>query len=166
MCGLELMSIDPLGICSRTGLMVLIVELTFRKQKLYSTEVTLAGGHHQQGPALLVAHVNISTMLQQLLCNLKTRPKTFSCEELTCISSFSRHHDDTVSATRLTKQTRMGWLTCQCPCLMAQNKGETPRRLTCCTTAPCSNRKLHTSIFPRPAAAVKAEEQRGGQTML
>lgn len=43
---------------------------------------------------------------------------------------------------------------------MEQNKGETPRRLTCCTTAPCSNRKLHTSIFPRPAAAVKAAEER------
>lgn len=61
--------------------MVLVLELTFTKQKVYSAEVTLAGGHHQQGPALLVTHVNISTMLQQLLCNLKTRPKTFSFEE-------------------------------------------------------------------------------------
>lgn len=52
-------------------------------------------------------------------------------------------------------------LTCQCPCLTAQNSGDTPRRFTCCTTAPCSNRKLHTSIFPRPAAAVSAELQRG-----
>lgn len=46
--------------------------------------------------------------------------------------------------------------TCQCPRLTAQNRGETPRRLTCCTTAPCSSRKSHTSVFPRPAAAVKA----------
>lgn len=95
MCALELMSIDPLVIYSGTGLMVLVLELTFRKQKLYSTEVTLAGGHHQQGPALLVAHINIRPMLQQLLCNLKTMPKTFSCEEVTCIRSFSRRHDDT-----------------------------------------------------------------------
>lgn len=149
--------------------MVRVLELTFRKQKFYSTEVTLAGGHHQQGPALLVAHINISTMLQQLLRDLKTRPKTFSREEVTCISSFSRYQDDTVSQTWLSVrrgcETPVGWLTCQCPCLMAQNKGETPRRLTCCTTAPCSNRKLQTSIFPRPAAAVKAEEKRGGQTM-
>lgn len=55
--------------------MVLVLELTFRKQELHSTEVTLAGGHHQQGPALLVAHVNISTVLQQLLRDLETRPK-------------------------------------------------------------------------------------------
>jgi len=50
-------------------------------------------------------------------------------------------------------------LTCQCPCLTAQNRGDTPRRLNCCTTAPCPNRKLQTSIFPRPAAAVKAKER-------
>lgn len=72
-CGRELMSIDPLGIYSGPGWMVLVLELTFRKQKLYSAEVTLAGGHHQQGPALLVAHINIGTVLQQLLCNLKNQ---------------------------------------------------------------------------------------------
>lgn len=55
-------------------------------------------------------------------------------------------------------------LTCQCPCLTAQNKGDTPLRFTCCTTAPCSNRKSHTSIFPRPAAAVKAKERREEDT--
>lgn len=54
---------------------MLVLELTFRKQELHSTEVTLAGGHHQQGPALLVAHVNISAVLQQLLRDLETRPK-------------------------------------------------------------------------------------------
>ncbi|KAF3843076.1 hypothetical protein F7725_001925, partial [Dissostichus mawsoni] len=74
----------------------LSIELTFRKQKLYGAQVTLAGCHHEEGPALLVADVNIST----------------------------------------------------CPCLTAQKRGETPRRLTCCTTAPCSNRKPDTSIFP------------------
>lgn len=76
MCRLELMSIDPLVFDWRTGLMVLVLQLTFRKQKLYSTKVTLAGSHHQQGPALLVAHINISTVLQQLLCNLETRSET------------------------------------------------------------------------------------------
>lgn len=53
-------------------------ELTFGEQKLYGTEVTLAGRHHQKGPALLVAHVDVGTTLQQPLCNLKTRPKTLS----------------------------------------------------------------------------------------
>lgn len=105
MCSLELMSIDPIVIYSRRGLMVLVLELTFRKQKVHSAEVTLAGGHHQQGPALLVAHINISTVLQQLLCNLKTRPETFSCDVVTCLGSFSRHHDDTPGQTRLIKQT-------------------------------------------------------------
>lgn len=69
--------------------MVLVLQLTFRKQELHSAEVTLAGGHHQQGPALLVAHVNISTVLQQLLRDLETRPKKKkqqkkhpSCEEV------------------------------------------------------------------------------------
>lgn len=67
------MSIDPFLMYSRTGLMGVVLELTFGEQKLHSTEVTLTGGHHQQGPALLVAHINISSLLQQLLCNLKTR---------------------------------------------------------------------------------------------
>lgn len=62
--------------------MGVVLELTFGEQKLHSTEVTLTGGHHQQGPALLVAHINISSLLQQLLCNLKTRPETFACEEV------------------------------------------------------------------------------------
>lgn len=135
--------------------MALVLGLTFRKQKLHGTEVTLAGGHHQQGPALLVAHVNISTVLQQLLRDLETE----SPEVTQHACSLRRRRNQNVAHT--TEPT--GWLTCQCPCLMAQNKGETPRRLTCCTTAPCSNRKLHTSIFPRPAAAVKAREKRGGQ---
>lgn len=148
--------------------MVLVLELTFRKQELYSTEVTLAGGHHQQGPALLVAHVNIGTVLQQLLRDLETRPKKkpSSCEEVTRVPGAMTTLQAKHGRKKKLIATPMGWLTCQCPCLMAQNRGETPRRLTCCTTAPCSNRKLHTSIFPRPAAAVKAEGKRGGQTVL
>lgn len=47
-----------------------VLELTFRKQKLYSAQVALAGSYHEQGPALLVTDVYISTMLQQQLCNL------------------------------------------------------------------------------------------------
>lgn len=62
--------------------MGVVLELTFGEKKLHSTEVTLTGGHHQQGPALLVAHINISSLLQQLLCNLKTRPEAFACEEV------------------------------------------------------------------------------------
>lgn len=50
--------------------MVLMVSRTFTKQKLYGAQVTLAGSHHEEGPALLVADVDISTVLQQQLCNL------------------------------------------------------------------------------------------------
>lgn len=72
MCGRPLMSIDPPVIYSGPGLMAVVPALTFRKQKLHGTEVTLAGGHHQQGPALLVAHVDIGAALQQLLRDLET----------------------------------------------------------------------------------------------
>lgn len=48
---------------------------TFRQQKLNSTQVTLAGSHHEQRSTLLVADVNVSTMLQQQLCNLKNDQK-------------------------------------------------------------------------------------------
>lgn len=45
--------------------------LTFRKQELHSAQVTLAGRHHQQGPALLVTDVDICAVLQQQLGDLK-----------------------------------------------------------------------------------------------
>jgi len=48
---------------------------TFRQQKLNSTQVTLTGGHHQKGSALLVTDVNVSTMLQQQLSDLSNRQK-------------------------------------------------------------------------------------------
>lgn len=51
-------------------------------------------------------------------------------------------------------------LTCQCPCLTALKSGTTPRRLGCATAAPCSRSSLHTSSFPRPAAAVRAARER------
>lgn len=53
-----------------------VLELTFRKQKLYSAQVALAGSYHEQGPALLVTDVYISTMLQQQLCNLIKKTST------------------------------------------------------------------------------------------
>lgn len=149
---------------------LLCFQLTFRKQELHGAQVTLAGGHHEQGPALLVAHIYISTMLQQQLRDLRDRNTQTSSTAGSVCSLWQWRELGVLKAhfrakSLLGRRTKWGTdavdvrLTCQCPCLTAQNRGETPRRLTCCTTAPCSNRKLHTSIFPRPAAAVKAEEK-------
>lgn len=56
--------------------------LTFREQELHGAQVTLAGGHHEKGPALLVADVNVGAVLQQQLRDLRSREKQ-RCTELT-----------------------------------------------------------------------------------
>lgn len=142
-------------------------QLTFREQELHGAQVTLAGGHHEKGPALLVADVDVGAVLQQQLRDLRGREKNRGAGSSRRAFSGDRVMTSCQGTTRnlgrhirRRKCGRSG-LTCQCPCLTAQNRGETPRRLTCCTAAPCSNRKLHTSIFPRPAAAVKARKTGG-----
>lgn len=120
---------------------------TFRKQKVDGAQVALAGRHHEERPALLVAYVDVGAALQQQLRNLE-----------------GLGADSGDRAVTRKEKRQLVRLTCQCPCLTAQNRGDTPLWLTCCTTAPCSNRTPHTSIFPRPAAAVRAAEVRAQHT--
>lgn len=70
-------SIDYVGVIG-----VDVLWPTFREQKLHSAQVTLAGGHHEKGPALLVTDVNVGAVLQQQLRNLRSREKQ-RCTELT-----------------------------------------------------------------------------------
>lgn len=44
--------------------------VTFRQQELDGAQVTLAGRHHEEGPALFVADVDVGAVLQQELGDL------------------------------------------------------------------------------------------------
>ena len=56
--------------------------------------------------------------------------------------------------------------TCQCPWRAAQNRGGTPLLLVRDTAAPRSSSSSHTSSFPRPAAAVRAEASHREDSLL
>lgn len=47
---------------------------TFRQQKINGASVTLAGRHHEEGPALFVTDVDFSPVLQQELGDLRNKP--------------------------------------------------------------------------------------------
>lgn len=49
--------------------------LTFREQEVHRAQVALTRCHHEQGPALLVADVDVSAVLQQQLRDLKRERK-------------------------------------------------------------------------------------------
>ncbi len=124
--------------------MHLRTSLTFRQQEVGRAEMPLTRGHHQQRPALFVAYIHIRPVLQQQICDLKERCSCIKHLFWRCLSCWG------------VLQRR----TCQCPCRTAQNRAHAPLLFTCWTCAPRSSRKLHTSIFPRPAAAVRAERMK------
>lgn len=102
--------------------------------------MSLWGCHHQGGSSLLVGQVDVCSMVEEKVYDLKKIYVSFYL-------------------TIFLKEQTLSWKrgqTCQCPCRTALNSGTMPRLLDWATAAPCSSNRRHTSSFPLPEAAVKA----------